>query len=489
MSFRWRVILLSAAAVAAAIAIASTIVYLVVSAQLRGRIDDDLRRDAEVTFELPILRSDAVTPVEIGGSQRSGDAQAQPEGRSDAGSGAGTERLALPIGPLGGPAAYAQLVGADGDIVAPARRGERLPATPEARAIATGKADAAFSDVELASGKVRVYTAPVGSGQAIQIARSLDETEDALDHLAVVLAAVSLGGIGLGAALGLLVSRAALAPVGRLSRLAGQVASTRDPRRRIDPAGGHELADLARSFNRMLAELEASLDAQRQLVADASHELRTPLASLRTNVEVLAHSERLDVASRERLLSDVVTQLEELTALVGDLVDLARDPESDEPRQLVRLDHLAEAAIDAAQARHPAARIELTAERCLVSGDEHGLQRAISNLLDNALKWSPPGEPIEVMVSPGGEVRVRDHGPGIPAEDLPRIFDRFYRSAASRGMRGSGLGLGDRPPCGRRPRRHSGRRHRSRRRHGGDLPDPGRRATRPRRTTRYLPDS
>jgi two-component system sensor histidine kinase MprB len=439
VSFRWRVILLSAAAVAAAIAIVSTIVYFVVSTQLHDRIDDELRHDAEVTFALPILRGSTIGSPEIGGAQR-GDG-AQVERRDGGGSGSSSERLALPIGPLGGPAAYAQLVGADGEVVAPSRRGERLPPTPEVRAIAAGEAEPAFSDVELASGKVRVYTAPVGSGQAIQIARSLDDTEATLDHLAVVLAAVSLGGIALGAGLGFLVSRAALSPVGRLSRLASEVASTRDPRRRIDPVGGHELAELARSFNRMLAELEASLDAQRQLVADASHELRTPLASLRTNIEVLAHSERMDPASREHLLDDVVTQLDEFTALVGDLVDLARAPGFDRPPQLLRLDHLAEAAVDAAHARHPGARIDLETAPCAVSGDEHGLQRAISNLIDNAIKWSPPEEPIEVSITADGEVRVRDRGPGIPAEDLPRVFDRFYRSTSARGMRGSGLGL------------------------------------------------
>jgi two-component system sensor histidine kinase MprB len=441
MSFRWRLVLLSAGAVAAAIAIASTIVYLVASAQLHDRIDDELRRDAEVTFELPILRSGAITPVEIGGSQRTGAAGQERDGASEPASRGEAERLALPIGPLGGPAAYAQLVEADGDVVGPAGQGQRLPATPEARAIAAGEAEAAFSDVELPTGRARVYTAPVGAGQAIQIARSLDDTESTLDDLAMVLAAVTLGGIFLGAALGFLVSRAALSPVGRLSRLASEVASTRDPSMRIDPAGGHELAELARSFNRMLAELEASLEAQRQLVADASHELRTPLASLRTNIEVLAHSERLDPVARERLLADVVTQLDEFTALVGDLVDLARHPELDESPQLVRLDHLAEAAVEATLARHPGAQIELVTEPCVVRGAEQDLQRAISNLLDNAVKWSPPGRPIEVATAASGEVRVRDRGPGIPAEDLPRVFDRFYRSAASRGLPGSGLGL------------------------------------------------
>ena len=157
----------------------------------------------------------------------------------------------------------------------------------------------------------------------------------------------------------MLISRAALSPVGRLSRAASEVATTRDLSHRIDPAGGHELAELARSFNRMLTALEGSLDSQRQLVADASHELRTPLASLRTNIEVLAHSETMEREERERLLGDVIAQLDELTALVGDLVDLARDAELDEPVELLRLDRLTEDAVEVARVRAPSARIEL----------------------------------------------------------------------------------------------------------------------------------
>ena len=441
MSFRWRVILLSAAAVATAIVIASAIVYLLVGAELRNRIDDELERDAAVTFDLPIFRRGALTPPEIGGAQRSGSGEQQRPGTRERHSGGDGERLVLPIGPLGGPIAYAQLVEGDGDVVTPSRTGAQLPATAEAIAVAAGEREAGFSEANVASGHVRVYTSQVAPGQAIQIARSLDETDLTLERLALILAAVSIGGIFLGGGFGVLISRAALSPVGRLSRAASEVATTRDLSRRIDPAGGHELAELARSFNRMLTALEGSLDSQRQLVADASHELRTPLASLRTNIEVLAHSETMDPGSRERLLADVIAQLDELTVLVGDLVDLARDTELDQPVEAIRLDRLAEDTVETALLRRPGARIDLASEPCVVRGSEQGLARAISNLLDNAIKWSPEGAPVEVRVSAAGEVEVRDRGPGIPPDDLPRVFDRFYRSTAARGMPGSGLGL------------------------------------------------
>jgi two-component system sensor histidine kinase MprB len=227
-----------------------------------------------------------------------------------------------------------------------------------------------------------------------------------------------------------------------LARAAREVAETRDLSRRIDPGEDGELGGLAKSFNRMMNALQSSVGSQRQLVADASHELRTPLASLRTNIEVLAHSQRMPVEQRERLLADVVAQLDELTGLVGDLVDLAREAELDPERPLpLRLDRLAEAAVERARARAPAVRIELESSPCTVSGSDRDLERALSNLIDNALKWSPEGGVVEIVVSAAGEVTVRDHGPGIDPADLPHVFDRFYRSAAARGLPGSGLGL------------------------------------------------
>jgi two-component system, OmpR family, sensor histidine kinase MprB len=330
----------------------------------------------------------------------------------------------------------------NGEVVRPAEPAISLPVSPEARAVAAGEHDAFFADARPDGTHVRVYTAAVKSGGAIQVARPLGDTDETLNELALILAAVTLGGVALAAGLGFAVSRAALSPVARLSNAAEQVAATHDLSRRIDARGGDELGRLAEAFNTMLTALERSVQAQRQLVADASHELRTPLTSLRTNIEVLARSDGLPDEQRERLLADVVGELGELTALVGDLVDLARGVEAREgtPRPL-RLDRLVESAVERAQARSPSTRFRLDAEPCTVSAVETALERAITNLLDNAVKWSPPGGPVEVLVSVDGEVSVRDHGPGIDPEDQPYVFDRFYRSAAARNLPGSGLGL------------------------------------------------
>jgi two-component system, OmpR family, sensor histidine kinase MprB len=420
VSFRRRVVLLIAAAVSVAIAVASVFVYLLVRSELRDRVDSELVRDANATFEAPVVRE--TEPRRKGAKPR--------------------RRLVLPRGPLGGPSVYAQLVQANGGVVPPVDPAIRLPASPEARAVAAGERDAFFADAEPEGTHVRVYTAPLESGEAIQIARPLDDIDETLSELALILVAVTVAGVAMAAGLGVVVSRAALSPVARLSAAAQEVAATHDLSRRIDPGGGDELGRLAESFNSMLTALEASLSAQRQLVADASHELRTPLTSLRTNIEVLAHSGGLGPEQRERLLADVIAQLGELTALVGDLVDLARGAEPrDQPPARLRLDLLVERAVKAARARAPSVRFRLHASPCTVSGIALALERAIGNLLDNAAKWSPPDGTVEVEVTADGEVSVRDHGPGIDAEDLPYVFDRFYRSAAARNLPGSGLGL------------------------------------------------
>jgi two-component system sensor histidine kinase MprB len=191
----------------------------------------------------------------------------------------------------------------------------------------------------------------------------------------------------------------------------------------------------------MLEALEDSQRAQRQLVADASHELRTPLTSLRTNLEVLGSPRELPPGDRERLRTDVVAQLGELTELVGDLVELARDAEpAGEPPEPVRLDELIEAALERARRHAPDVVFAAELEPCVVSGARGRLDRAVANLLDNAAKWSPRGATVDVRLS-DGELTVRDRGPGIADEDLPHVFDRFYRAAAARGRAGSGLGL------------------------------------------------
>ncbi len=288
---------------------------------------------------------------------------------------------------------------------------------------------------------MRILTQQVGPGFAMRLARSLDETDDTLARLRWILFAVGLVGVGVAVALGLAVARTALSPVRRLTEAAEHVTATRDLSRRIDAEGQDELSRLAASFNTMLEALERSLDAQRQLVADASHELRTPLTSLRTNVEVLARAGHLPVSERRVILADVVAQLDELAVLVADLVELARDGVVDrEELHDVRLDELVEDALESARRRAPTAAYRSALEPTVVRGAPDRLQRAVANLLDNAATWSPPGQPIDVVVR-DGELIVRDRGPGIASEDLDRVFDRFYRAPSARGLPGSGLGL------------------------------------------------
>jgi two-component system sensor histidine kinase MprB len=279
-----------------------------------------------------------------------------------------------------------------------------------------------------------------GPGYAVQVARPLTEMDEALAQIRLYLLLVAGAGIALAAALGLVVSRAALAPVRRLTETAERVSETGDLSERIDVGGRDELSRLAGSFNAMLAALEDSTRAQRQLVADASHELRTPLTSLRTNIEVLASDRALPAEERGRLLSDVVEQLGEMTTLISELIELARAEQQTAQPEDVRLDLVAADAVERARRNRPGVIFRTHLEESVVHGVGGTIERAISNLLDNAAKWSPPGAEVEVDVR-DGRVTVRDHGPGIPDEDLPYVFDRFYRARAARGLPGSGLGL------------------------------------------------
>jgi two-component system sensor histidine kinase MprB len=418
VTLRRRFALLAAAAVAIAILLASGIVYVVVRGELRGRLDDELRAGA---------------PGRMLGALREAP-DASPPGPLDG-------PLAPPRDALGLQTAYVAVVTADGDVIAP-RDDARLPVDDATRAVAAGLRPAFFTDARVDGDAVRVFTRPGPPGMAIQVARPLADVDRTLDRLAVVLVLVSAGGIALAAALGRLVAPAAVRPVGRLTDAAEHVAQTSDLARRIDvdPGRDDEIARLSRSFNAMLAALEASVGRQRQLVADASHELRTPLTSVRTNVEVLARSPQLPEHERQRLIADVVAQLDELGALVGDVVELARDEEPAAELEDVRLDELVAAAVARAQRRPGAPAFATALEPCLVRGVAARLDRAVANLLDNAAKWSPPGGRVDVALS-GGELTVRDRGPGIPPADLPHVFERFYRAPSARGMRGSGLGL------------------------------------------------
>jgi two-component system, OmpR family, sensor histidine kinase MprB len=420
MSFRRRLTLASAVAVAVAVALASAVTYLVVRSELRGQVDDRLRQGAEVVAGGRILMRDALPPGE--------QSLAVPE------------RLAVPADPLEGPVPYIQLVHADGTTLQPRSGAVDLPVDAKTRELAVAGEGSSLRDARVDGVHVRIYAIGVERGLALQLMRPLTETDDLLEKLAVLLGLVTLGGVGLALVLARGITTTAAAPVAQLTGAAEHVARTRDLSRRIEAEGSDELSRLAASFNTMLEALDESMRAQRQLVADASHELRTPLTSLRTNIEVLAEEEELQPDDRARLLRDVVGQLQELTLLVGDLVDLARGDEPLREREDLRLDALVEQTVERARRRHPEREFVVTVDPAIVNGVPSRIDRAVANLLDNAVKWGPPGEPVEVRVE-NGEVSVRDHGPGFSESDLPLVFDRFYRAPAARGLPGSGLGL------------------------------------------------
>jgi two-component system sensor histidine kinase MprB len=398
-------------AVAIAVTIGSVVAYFVVRDTLLGQIDASLRNAAP---EKGFAVADHV-----------GSAPVRPPE---------TDTLARPE-------VFTQIIAGRRTVAPPGEGPQQLADEQTLREVAEGKRDAFYSTVELDGQPVRVYTSRAGPGIASQTARPLGEVNDALGDLRLGLGIVAIAGIALAAFLGRFATRHAVRPVTELTEAAEHVARTRDLSRRIEGSGGDELERLATSFNTMLEALDESRRAQRQLVADASHELRTPLTSLRTNLEVLGSRRELPAGDRERLRTDVVAQLEELTELVGDLVELARDEEPcEEPPETLRLDQLVSGAVERARRHAPGVTFATQLEPTLVTGARGRLDRAVANLLDNAGKWSPPDGTVEVRLHDGA-LTVRDHGPGIAAEDLPHVFDRFYRATAARGRAGSGLGL------------------------------------------------
>jgi len=416
MSFRARLALVAAAAVALAIVTASLVIYFVVREQLLATIDDSLQTTAAQ------LRT---TPVHD------------------------FAHFGTPAGELGGATVLPQGVDAEGKVYLPPdpapgfdstpRASVKLPVSDEVIAVARGQRGRFFSDAHVRGTHFRVLTMPVRGG-ALRVARSLTEVDNSLGHIKNLLILIAGGGIAIAAALGLAVSRAALAPVRRLTTATENVTKTGDLSDRIEVGGRDELSRLAGSFNAMLGALEESSRAQRQLVADASHELRTPLTSLRTNIEVLASERQLPAGERERLLTDVVDQLSEMTTLISGLIDLARGEQPSSEPEDVRLDLVAADAVERARRDRPAVTFTTDLQESMVQGIPATIERAVANLLDNAAKWSPPNADVEVAVR-DGQISVRDHGPGIDEEDLPHIFDRFYRSRSARGRPGSGLGL------------------------------------------------
>lgn len=295
----------------------------------------------------------------------------------------------------------------------------------------------------------RVLARKLDDGNTLVLAQSLLHTDRVLKRLAWVLLVVGGGGVALAALAGTTVARAGLRPVARLTRAAERVARTQDLTP-IPVSGNDELARLSESFNTMLGALAESRDQQSRLVADAGHELRTPLTSLRTNLELLIAASApgapaMPAQDMVELRSDVMAQIEELSTLVGDLVDLAREDAPEVVHEEIDLDGVVNGALERVRRRRSDVDFRAQLVPWFVFGEDHGLSRAVLNVLDNAAKWSPRGRPVEVVLRQVGastaELTVDDAGPGIPEEDRQLVFERFYRATQSRSMPGSGLGL------------------------------------------------
>jgi len=413
MSLRLRLTVLASLAVAIAVAGTSVFIYYTDKSELLNEVDSDLR----VSMEVPQLRTAILAKGKA------------PKNLVVRGKPVPTNGLGLVVG----------IKGNKGQIV---RRGTgaavNVQIARSARAAFTAHPPQ-FTTAKVGNVEARVLTISTPFAKVV-LSRPLGEIDRNLSHLRWLLIFASLGGIGLAGLLGALVSGAALAPLRRLTETTEQIVETGDLSRRIANGGRDEISRLSRRLDELLSTLDESLRTQRQLVADASHELRTPIATLRANVELLAEGRPFDAAERAELVADVRDELESMTALVAELVELARGEEADVVPTDFRLDEVVQSAVDRASRRAPAVAFHTELEPTIVLGVPERVERAVANLLDNARKWSPAGAPVDVTVREGA-VEVRDRGPGVDPVDAPLLFNRFYRSPKARGMAGAGLGL------------------------------------------------
>ncbi|MFJ8538663.1 ATP-binding protein [Streptomyces sp. NPDC093591] len=428
LPIRTRLSLLVAAAVAFAVAAVSVTCWFIVQGKLYQQVDDDLKK---ASMRMPGQLQDALTNC------------------TETPYGTGVFRNT-----------YSQLVQEDGTVCILQDSAATVKVT---QADKDQIEEANTNRVYFRNGTagdgtdVRVLTRPLGatttaSGETgpnvgLVVAVSLKSTQKTLNELALILLLVSgVGVVGAGAA-GLAVARAGLRPVDKLTEAVEHVARTEDLSVRIpvEDDAEDEVARLSRSFNSMTSALADSHELQQQLIADAGHELRTPLTSLRTNIELLTRSEEtgrpIPEADRKALLASVKAQMTELAALIGDLQELSRsEGQRGERVQVVSLEDTVESALRRARLRGPELTITADLQPWYVRAEPAALERAVVNILDNAVKFSPESGTIEVVLN-DGVLTVRDHGPGIPADELPHVFDRFWRSPSARALPGSGLGL------------------------------------------------
>ncbi len=428
MTLRARIAAVAGLSVALAVLAAAIGLYVAVGSDLRGEVDKQLRDRARgLSRPLHELASRGRPPAGPFAGRAPGISGRFP----------GRVRPA----PFGAASGYVQLIASDGRVFVPGGQGGsgQIAVTAADRRIAAAGHGSILTNRTVKGTRLRVLTQAAGGGAAVMVARPLTEVEHELSHLLLILVAIGGAGILLAALLGALIARTALAPVARFTSRTESLTGSLDLSSRLEVRGRDELARLAESFNATLDALERSLAAQRHLIADASHELRTPIASLRANVQLLAEADRLPREEQRSVREDILAELDRLTALVGDVVELARGAEPAGTVDDVRLDEVVEEAVEAAR-RRGGVSFSLKLEPTVVCGQGDRIGRAVSNLIDNARKWSPPGSEVEVALH-GGVLSVRDHGPGFREEDLPFVFDRFYRAQSARGLPGSGLGL------------------------------------------------
>jgi two-component system sensor histidine kinase MprB len=417
VSLRTRVGVLAALVAALAVVLVSAAAFVTVRVNIMQTLDANLlqRASAAAQSELADPRSLATIPTEV--------------------LGAGDIRLALYL-------ESNKAISAEGAASAP-------PLGEDEMEVARGEATSSTRTATEDGVSYRVVAVQAGPGQALVIAQRLDATQQVLTKLGFALPVVGGVGVVVAAIAGVAIARAGLRPVDRLTAATERVAATGDLRP-IPVEGSDELARLTASFNEMLGALAASQEQQRRLVADAGHELRTPLTSMRTNLELLAAASRpgaptLPEAERAEILDDVQAQVAELSTLVGDLVELAREDAPMVVHEPLELADVVLRALERARRRAGDVEFDPVLVPWTLAGDSTALERAVLNLLDNAAKWSPPGGRVRVQMRPLDEwsvvLEVADAGPGIADEDLPLVFERFYRAATSRTMPGSGLGL------------------------------------------------
>jgi two-component system, OmpR family, sensor histidine kinase MprB len=448
MSLRARMGLAAGAAVAVAVIAVAVSAYAGTRSELQGQLDTSLSG-----LIRPLLVNAGVAKGVSPGSRGDGD-EGPPPGFRGGGPGAGGHGFtqndcdhslgldnARGAG-FGGPQGYVQLVNPTGSVCLASGETTKLPVDGAVKALARTGTGQYLTDITLGGHHLRVLVHGAGRYGAVQVALPLTQVDDALSKQMLLLVVIAAAGIALAGLLGLLVARTALAPIARFTRQTETIAAHPDrlESERIDIQGGDELARLAQTFNRTLDALERSVQAQRNLVADASHELRTPIATIRANLQLMRDEELLSVSDREALRRDVIEELDELTALVGDVVELARGSKlGGEPAE-VRVDQIVAAAVERTRRRAPQLTVSASVEPTLVHGEGDRIARAVANLLDNAAKYGQSGGAIEVTLT-GGTLTVRDHGPGFHEDDLPFVFDRFHRARDARSQPGSGLGL------------------------------------------------